>query len=291
MFPKQLALPDVSPYLTRLEQELNHGSAGIRAGTVIGVLPSADGHEVKSTRSHGGARMGRHDWSKSAGGPWYGIPRERILLSEGSGRPIPQHGSEMAGTVRRCSARTSCFCLSLGLILGWSTSGLSALNYTHGLRSLPTARRSRRIGLRTEACVCGSDAIRRQWCGCLSTGWCDLLTTFASISSRRQSGEKQGDGWVLLAGPLDFISARACMSDELWTVVSTSASVAAAISLIGSIVALWVGGRRDRHNRQRQTLARALAAAIDYREFPYVVRRRRADQLPTERPRITEDLR
>jgi len=54
VFPQQLALPDVSPYLTRLENELNHGSRDIRAGSVIGVLPSAIGHAVKPTRSHGG---------------------------------------------------------------------------------------------------------------------------------------------------------------------------------------------------------------------------------------------
>lgn len=54
VFPQQLALPDESPYLTRLEVELNQGSTGIRAGTVIGVLPGAVGHGVKSTRSHGG---------------------------------------------------------------------------------------------------------------------------------------------------------------------------------------------------------------------------------------------
>lgn len=81
------------------------------------------------------------------------------------------------------------------------------------------------------------------------------------------------------------------MSDELSTIVWTSASVAAAVSVAGSFITLLVAGRRDRHNRQRQTFARALAAAIDYREFPYVVRRRRADELATERARISEELR
>ena len=81
------------------------------------------------------------------------------------------------------------------------------------------------------------------------------------------------------------------MTDEFWTTVWTSASIAAVISLVGSLITLWVGGRRDRQNRHRQTFARALAAAIDYREFPYVIRRRRADQLAAERSRITEELR
>jgi hypothetical protein len=81
------------------------------------------------------------------------------------------------------------------------------------------------------------------------------------------------------------------MTTDAWLVVVTSASVAAAISLIGSFVTIWVGERRERLNRQRETFAQALAAAIDFREFPFIVRRRRADQAAAERARISEELR
>lgn len=81
------------------------------------------------------------------------------------------------------------------------------------------------------------------------------------------------------------------MTTDTWFIISTSASVAAAISLAGSIVTVWVGERRERLNRQRDTFAKALAAAVDFREFPFVVRRRRASEPEAERTRISEELR
>jgi len=53
---------------------------------------------------------------------------------------------------------------------------------------------------------------------------------------------------------------------------------------------LWVAGRRARQDRQRQLFAAAFEACIAYREFPYIVRRRRGDDAAAERVRISGEL-
>jgi hypothetical protein len=65
-----------------------------------------------------------------------------------------------------------------------------------------------------------------------------------------------------------------------------AAIVAGAVSLS----ALWVAGRRARQDRQRQLFAAAFETCIAYREFPYIVRRRRADDAAAERVRISGEL-
>src|SRR5687767_13051208 len=77
-----------------------------------------------------------------------------------------------------------------------------------------------------------------------------------------------------------------------WT---ESALVAAVVSgVVAVTVALlngWISGGRERKNRERTVFAEAFAACVAYREFPYVIRRRRWDDAASERVRISEQLR
>jgi hypothetical protein len=69
-----------------------------------------------------------------------------------------------------------------------------------------------------------------------------------------------------------------------------STVVAALVAGAVSLSALWVAGRRARQDRQRQLFAAAFEACIAYREFPYIVRRRRGDDAAAERVRISGEL-
>lgn len=69
-----------------------------------------------------------------------------------------------------------------------------------------------------------------------------------------------------------------------------STVIAAAIAAIVSLVTLAWNARRDRQDRQREIFAHAFEACILYREFPFIVRRRNAEDLAAERARITSDL-
>lgn len=62
---------------------------------------------------------------------------------------------------------------------------------------------------------------------------------------------------------------------------------AAAVALIG----VWINGLREERRRRRELYANALEATYAYREFAYVVRRRRTDAPGEERVRISEALR
>jgi hypothetical protein len=68
--------------------------------------------------------------------------------------------------------------------------------------------------------------------------------------------------------------------------VLASGVVAALVAAVVSLVALATSGRRARQDRQRQLFADAFEACIEYREFAYIVRRRR-DESADEVARIT----
>lgn len=56
----------------------------------------------------------------------------------------------------------------------------------------------------------------------------------------------------------------------------------------------WLENRRAQEierNRLRECFAEAFAVYTSYKEFPYAIRRRRADQLADERTRLSEELR
>lgn len=65
-----------------------------------------------------------------------------------------------------------------------------------------------------------------------------------------------------------------------------AAIVAGAVALTTFVLA----ARRARLDRQRQLFADAFAAVMEYRGFPFVIRRRNPDELAKERQRISTDL-
>ncbi len=70
-----------------------------------------------------------------------------------------------------------------------------------------------------------------------------------------------------------------------------SALVAALVSgLIGVYLAVRAG-RLEERARVRTALAEAFQACSEYKEFPYAIRRRRADEPGAERVRLSEELR
>ena len=54
--------------------------------------------------------------------------------------------------------------------------------------------------------------------------------------------------------------------------------IAAAVSAVVALVGIWQSARSTRQDRQRRLFGEALAAAMDYREFPYIIRRRTSDE-------------
>lgn len=73
-------------------------------------------------------------------------------------------------------------------------------------------------------------------------------------------------------------------------VVLTSGVVAAAVTFYQN---RWLENRRSKEaerTRLRLSFAEAFAAYTDYKEFPYIIRRRRSDQSAGERARLSAEL-
>src|SRR6266516_2205004 len=68
------------------------------------------------------------------------------------------------------------------------------------------------------------------------------------------------------------------------------AIVAAIVAAAVSLTTFALTGRRARLDRQRQLFADAFEAVTEYREYPYIVRRRSGDEPAKERTRISSDL-
>jgi hypothetical protein len=66
--------------------------------------------------------------------------------------------------------------------------------------------------------------------------------------------------------------------------------VLALLALAVSLATFFLGARRDRLDRQRQLFADAFEVVMEYREYPFIVRRRSADEPAKERQRISGDL-
>lgn len=65
-------------------------------------------------------------------------------------------------------------------------------------------------------------------------------------------------------------------------------------ALVTATINIWLGRRKSREeerNRLRASFAEAFAAYSTYKEFPYAIRRRRADAPAEERIRLSEALR
>ena len=72
------------------------------------------------------------------------------------------------------------------------------------------------------------------------------------------------------------------------------AIVAGAFSVLLLAINMWVSRQKDRDDRRSDLYSKAFAAVAAYKEFPYIVRRRRsggAGVAAEERIRISEDLR
>ena len=67
--------------------------------------------------------------------------------------------------------------------------------------------------------------------------------------------------------------------------------VGGAISLILLAITNWQTGERERLARGREVFSKAYAAVQEYKEFPYVIRRRGKDAPEEERVRISSELR
>lgn len=68
------------------------------------------------------------------------------------------------------------------------------------------------------------------------------------------------------------------------------AVIAALVAATVGIITLIVHGRRARTDRQREVFASAFGEVSAYREFPYIVWRRRGDEPDAERQRISTEL-
>jgi hypothetical protein len=62
------------------------------------------------------------------------------------------------------------------------------------------------------------------------------------------------------------------------------------VALVVSLATFVVAGRRARLDRQRQVFADAFEAVMEYREFPFMVRRRNPTRRDEERTRLTSEL-
>lgn len=74
-----------------------------------------------------------------------------------------------------------------------------------------------------------------------------------------------------------------------WPVIG--AAVTGAVSVVIFVVTNWRNSQRERLARSREVFSRAYVAVQEYKEFPYVIRRRRKDAADDERVRISSELR
>jgi hypothetical protein len=76
----------------------------------------------------------------------------------------------------------------------------------------------------------------------------------------------------------------------MWQIALGSGVVAAIVSGSVSFMLHWLSGLREVAARRHENLAEAFSTYASYREFPYVIRRRRADRPEEERARISAEL-
>jgi hypothetical protein len=76
-----------------------------------------------------------------------------------------------------------------------------------------------------------------------------------------------------------------------WTAPQTAAVIVGVAAAVVALIGVWINGLRQERHRRRELYADALEATYAYREFAYVVRRRRSDVPGEERVRISESLR
>lgn len=86
-----------------------------------------------------------------------------------------------------------------------------------------------------------------------------------------------------------LLSDGAIAASDAGSSIITPAIVAAIVAAIVSISVLLLGRRERRLDRQRQLFAEAFRAAVLYREFVFIIRRRPSNE-PSERIRLSHEL-
>jgi len=76
-------------------------------------------------------------------------------------------------------------------------------------------------------------------------------------------------------------------SDSAWVAPTIVISI---VALAVSVATFFLAGRRARLDRQRQVFADAFEAVMEYREYPFIVRRRSPEEPAKERQRIAGEL-
>lgn len=76
-----------------------------------------------------------------------------------------------------------------------------------------------------------------------------------------------------------------------WEAPQTVAAIVGGLTAMVALLGIWINGLRAERQRRREVYADALVTTFAYREFAYVVRRRRHDAPSEERTRISESLR
>lgn len=94
----------------------------------------------------------------------------------------------------------------------------------------------------------------------------------------------------MIASTLILAAKPAAESTSADSSLVAPAIVAALVAGAVALTTFVLTGRRARLDRQRQVFADAFAAVMEYREFPFVIRRRNPDEPAKERQRISTDL-
>lgn len=87
-----------------------------------------------------------------------------------------------------------------------------------------------------------------------------------------------------------ILAAEAAGSTSADSSLLAPAIVAAIVAGAVSVMTFMLAGRRARLDRQRQVFADAFQAVMEYREYPFIVRRRNPVEAAEERRRISGDL-
>jgi hypothetical protein len=80
------------------------------------------------------------------------------------------------------------------------------------------------------------------------------------------------------------------MVDTWFSSTVLTAAIGGAASLFALAVNAIISNRQSRIARQRHEFSKAFAACVAYEESPYIIRRRRGDDLQGERVRISSEL-
>ena len=74
-----------------------------------------------------------------------------------------------------------------------------------------------------------------------------------------------------------------------WPVVG--AAITGAVSIFLFVITNWWNGERERLTRSREVFSKAYAVVQEYKEYPYVIRRRGTSTPDEERIRVSSELR